>query len=160
MLAAAPRVRLAKPAKDLANLGSRGQDTPMIDHLTLIVSDIDLATTQLAAALAPLDYAILRDLTRAQVPQLPVARIVGMGVAPKPDLWLRPSEGAPVQPLHLALRARTRGAVDAFYAAALAAGMTDNGPPGPRPHYHANYYGAFVLTSDGHNLEAVCHDPA
>ena len=131
----------------------------MIDHLTLTVSDIDLTVTQFKKALAPLGYEVLRDFSRAEVPQLPVARVVGMGVAPKPDLWLRPSEGAPVQPLHLALSAADRAAVDAFYAAALGAGLADNGAPGPRPHYHANYYGAFVLTADGHNLEAVCHTP-
>jgi hypothetical protein len=50
--------------------------------------------------------------------------------------------------------------VDAFYRAALAAGGRDNGPPGLRPHYHANYYGAFVLDPDGHNIEACCHLPA
>ena len=53
----------------------------------------------------------------------------------------------------------SRAAVDAFYAAAIAAGGKDNGPPGLRPHYHANYYGAFVLDADGNNIEAVCHLP-
>lgn len=130
----------------------------MIDHISLTVSDIDLNAAQFSEALGPLGYTIIRDLSRAQIPQLPVARIVGMGVAPKPDLWLRPSDGAPIQTVHIALRATNRAAVDAFYAAAIAAGMTDNGGPGPRPHYHANYYGAFVHTADGHNLEAVCHD--
>ncbi len=56
-------------------------------------------------------------------------------------------------------RAKSRADVDAFHAAALAAGGRDNGAPGPRPHYHANYYGAFVLDPDGHNIEAVCHAP-
>jgi catechol 2,3-dioxygenase-like lactoylglutathione lyase family enzyme len=62
--------------------------------------------------------------------------------------------------LHIAFRASNRAAVDAFYQAAIAAGGKDNGAPGPRPHYHANYYGAFVLDPDGHNIEAVCHNPA
>jgi catechol 2,3-dioxygenase-like lactoylglutathione lyase family enzyme len=61
--------------------------------------------------------------------------------------------------LHLAFAAATRGQVDAFYQAALAAGGQDNGPPGLRPKYHANYYAAFVIAPDGHNIEAVCHAP-
>jgi len=61
------------------------------------------------------------------------------------------------KPLHIAITAKDRPTVDAFYQAALAAGAKDNGPPGLRPHYHANYYGAFVLDPDGHNIEAVCH---
>ena len=59
--------------------------------------------------------------------------------------------------LHIAFVAESRKQVDAFYRAALAAGGTDNGPPGLRPQYHANYYAAFVLDPDGHNIEAVCH---
>ena len=66
-----------------------------------------------------------------------------------------PDEGVSRQ--HHAIRADTHAEVDAFYAAAMAAGGTDNGPPGLRPHYHANYYGAFVIDPEGHNLEAVCH---
>ena len=62
--------------------------------------------------------------------------------------------------LHLAFAARTREQVDAFYRAALAAGARDNGPPGLRPRYHANYYAAFVIDPDGHNIEAVCHAPS
>jgi catechol 2,3-dioxygenase-like lactoylglutathione lyase family enzyme len=62
--------------------------------------------------------------------------------------------------VHVAFRADTRAVVDAFYKAALAAGGRDNGPPGPRPHYHDNYYGGFVLDPDGHNIEACCHLPA
>jgi len=63
-------------------------------------------------------------------------------------------------PARRAIVAAARGQVDAFHRAALAAGGRDNGAPGPRPHYHANYYGAFVLDPDGHNIEAVCHAPA
>jgi catechol 2,3-dioxygenase-like lactoylglutathione lyase family enzyme len=62
--------------------------------------------------------------------------------------------------LHLALEAKTRDQVDAFHAAALAAGGSYNGAPGPRPHYHPDYYGAFVLDPDGHNIQAVCRAPA
>lgn len=62
-------------------------------------------------------------------------------------------------PLHLAFTARSRREVDAFYRAAIDAGGKDNGPPGLRPHYHEHYYAAFVIAPDGHNIEAVCHDP-
>jgi predicted lactoylglutathione lyase len=61
--------------------------------------------------------------------------------------------------MHVAFVAKTRADVDAFHAAALAAGGTDNGAPGLRPHYHPDYYGAFVIDPDGHNIEAVCHAP-
>lgn len=61
--------------------------------------------------------------------------------------------------LHIAFVVHTRQQVDAFYRAALEAGGRDNGEPGLRPHYHANYYAAFVYCPDGHNIEAVCHDP-
>ena len=64
------------------------------------------------------------------------------------------------KPLHVAIVAKDRATVDAFYRAAIAAGGRDNGPPGIRAHYHPNYYGAFVLDPDGHNIEAVCHKPA
>jgi predicted lactoylglutathione lyase len=65
-----------------------------------------------------------------------------------------------VPAIHVAFGTDSRALVDAFYKAAIAAGGRDNGPPGLRPHYHANYYGAFVLDPDRHNIEAVCHSPA
>ena len=98
------------------------------------------------AALAPLGYGVLMECEQ----------FAGFGVAPKPDFWI--GQGAPNEPrVHVAFRADTRADVDAFYRAAMAAGGRDNGPPGLRPHYHDNYYGAFVLDPDGHNIEAVCH---
>ena len=84
---------------------------------------------------------------------------MGFGAGQKPFFWIGDGE-SPSGPLHVAFTAGSRAAVDAFYAAALRAGGKDNGPPGLRPHYHANYYGAFVLDPDGHNIEAVCHAPA
>ena len=76
-----------------------------------------------------------------------------------PDFWIGGTDGA-IGRAHVAFAAKDRPAVDAFYQAAIAAGARDNGPPGLRPHYHPNYYGAFVLDPDGHNIEAVCHAPA
>ncbi len=82
--------------------------------------------------------------------------VFGYGVTPQADFWIR--EGIPNEPrLHIAFRADTHVQVDEFYRAALGAGGKDNGGPGPRPHYHKDYYGAFVLDPDGHNIEAVCH---
>jgi catechol 2,3-dioxygenase-like lactoylglutathione lyase family enzyme len=125
----------------------------MIDHTGLNVSDPNKSRAFYEAALAPLGYAVLKEIPA----EFTGGKVVfGMGVAPKPDFWV--AEGAPNAPrIHIAFRADSRAQVDAFYRAAMAAGGRDNGPPGTRPHYHANYYGAFVLDPDGHNVEAVCH---
>jgi catechol 2,3-dioxygenase-like lactoylglutathione lyase family enzyme len=81
---------------------------------------------------------------------------VGMGQKRKPSLWLSETKEKPAR-LHIAFTAENRKQVDDFHRAALAAGGKDNGAPGLRPHYHASYYGAFVIGPDGHNIEAVCH---
>ena len=81
----------------------------------------------------------------------------GFGRDGKPDFWLQ--AGSASGPIHVALAAADRATVDAFHAASLTAGASDNGPPGLRPEYHPNYYGAFVIDPDGNNLEAVCHFP-
>ena len=120
----------------------------MIDHTGVAVSNFDKSKAFYAAALAPLGYTILMEFDRA----------AGFGVAPKPDFWI--GESTPnVPPIHVAFRAESRAQVDAFHKAAVAAGGRDNGAPGLREHYHPNYYGAFVLDPDGHNIEAVCHAP-
>jgi catechol 2,3-dioxygenase-like lactoylglutathione lyase family enzyme len=128
----------------------------MIDHLTLLVSDFKRSLAFYSAALAPLGYSVIRHLTRKDIPALPFEEMAGLGAAGKPDLWLRPSAGA-VVPTHIAFASPDRKTVDAFHAAALKAGGRDNGKPGLRPQYHANYYGAFVFDPDGYNIEAVCH---
>jgi catechol 2,3-dioxygenase-like lactoylglutathione lyase family enzyme len=66
--------------------------------------------------------------------------------------------GQPTENLHMAFGARENATVDAFHRAATEAGYRDNGAPGERPHYHAGYYGAFVLDPDGNNIEAVNHN--
>ena len=84
--------------------------------------------------------------------------VLGYGIAPKPDFWV--AEGTPNKPpVHIAFLAQSRKQVDEFYQAAIKAGGKDNGAPGLRAHYHPDYYGAFVLDPDGHNVEAVCHKP-
>jgi catechol 2,3-dioxygenase-like lactoylglutathione lyase family enzyme len=117
----------------------------MIDHIKLHVDDAERSKAFYAAALAPLGYHVVME---------PAPGVVGMGTR-FPDFWLAQS-GEPTV-AHVALRADTRDAVDAFHAAALAAGGRDNGAPGLRPQYHPGYYGAFVLDPDGNNVEAVHH---
>lgn len=122
--------------------------------MTLPVTDLDASLDFYLKALEPLGYALVMDITREQYPQLPVERTCGLGADGKPDLWLKPVDS--VTPTHIAFTAVDRATVDAFHAAALAAGGEDNGPPGPRPHYHEHYYGAFAIDPDGYNIEAVC----
>jgi predicted lactoylglutathione lyase len=82
--------------------------------------------------------------------------VAGFGEPPTADFWIQ--AGTPNKPpVHVAFRVATCALVDEFHTAAIAAGGKDNGAPGPRPHYHEHYYGAFVLDPDGHNIEAVCH---
>ena len=127
----------------------------MIDHTGVIVSDLNRSKVFYQKALAPMGYKLMMEFPADVTGTVDVA---GFGVPPKPDFWL--SSGKPnKQGSHIAFRAENHSQVKEFYKAALAAGGKDNGAPGPRPHYHENYFGAFVLDPDGHNIEAVCHDP-
>jgi catechol 2,3-dioxygenase-like lactoylglutathione lyase family enzyme len=122
--------------------------SPLIDHLTLPVSDLGRSRSFYEVALEPFG---------ARAVELEDGAFVGIGTEGNEDLWLR--AGGPTAPVHLAFASPDRGTVDAFHAAALAAGGRDNGAPGPRPRYHRHYYAAYVLDPDGNNVEAVCHDP-
>jgi catechol 2,3-dioxygenase-like lactoylglutathione lyase family enzyme len=126
----------------------------MIDHVGFAVSDYERSKTFYGKALAPLGYALIMEVEAHQnASGHPAA---GFGAGGKPYLWIG-GEGKLEKPLHIAILARDRASVDAFHREALAAGGRDNGAPGLRPQYHPNYYGAFVLDPDGHNIEAVCH---
>lgn len=136
----------------------------MIDHMTFRVSDMARSKAFYAAALAPLGYTLGFDQRFGDV------QVVGLAHADpsapggsRIDTWLvdgpSPHGGGITTGCHLCWSATDRAAVDAFHAAALAAGGRDNGAPGLRPQYHAHYYGAFVLDPDGNNIEAVCHSP-
>lgn len=121
----------------------------MLDHLGLRVGDLETSKAFYREALAPLGYALVHEGDGW----------AGFGADGAPDFWI--GAGGPASPpVHVAFRAIHRPAVDAFHAAALAAGGRDNGPPGLRPEYHKNYFGAFALDPDGNNIEAVCHSPA
>jgi catechol 2,3-dioxygenase-like lactoylglutathione lyase family enzyme len=127
----------------------------MIDHTGLDVSDPVRSRRFYEAALAPLGYKVLMEVPTEFTGG---AVVLGFGVPHKPDFWIH--QGTPQKPsLHVAFRAENRALVDAFHQAAINAGGRDNGPPGLRPQYHKDYYGAFVLDPDGHNIEACCHDP-
>lgn len=128
----------------------------MIDHTGVTVSDFAASKSFYMLALAPIGYALLLEVPASVTGRNDVA---GFGVSPRPDFWI--GSGTPnAPPTHVAFRVASRAVVDAFYSSALAAGGKDNGPPGLRPHYHPNYYGAFILDPDGHNIEAVCHESA
>ncbi len=120
----------------------------VIDHITLAVSDYAQCKQFFTQALAPLGIQLLVE----------VEGWAGFGKDGKPELWFGTHHEAQ-RPLHIAFVAASREQVRAFYQAAIAAGGKDNGPPGIREIYHPNYYGAFVIGPDGHNIEAVCHTP-
>jgi catechol 2,3-dioxygenase-like lactoylglutathione lyase family enzyme len=124
----------------------------MLDHISIGVRNIAAARDFYDAALAPLGY---RRLSNGET-------AVGYG-ADAARFWVLASE-TPVPPdgsgLHICFAAPNRPAVAAFHGAALAAGGTDNGGPGVRPEYDANYYAAFVVDRDGYRIEAYCGAPA
>ncbi len=126
----------------------------MIDHLAIDVSDLKKSGHFYGNALGPLGYKKLMEAPQEFGGRL----ILGWGDSDGRDLYI--GEGSGTEPrLHIAFRADSRKTVDEFYKAALSAGGKDNGKPGLRPQYHENYYGAYVLDPDGHNIEAVFHDP-
>lgn len=125
----------------------------MIDHITFGVVDYARSIAFYDQAFAPLGVKRLVEVPKKQTNGVKVA---GYGDH-RPWFWIS-EENATTGLFHVALRANKPAVVDAFYAAAMRAGGIDNGPPGARLHYHANYYGAFVLDPDGHNIEAVCHE--
>jgi catechol 2,3-dioxygenase-like lactoylglutathione lyase family enzyme len=127
---------------------------PTFDHLSISVSDIDRSAALYDAALARLGLVCLQRSARAATYGPP-----GF-TGEAPFAIVVPREGAPPPPpsaTHVAFRAPSRAAVDAFHAAALAHGAHDDGPPGLREHYHPSYYAAFVHDLDGNRLEAVVH---
>ena len=130
----------------------------MIDHVTLTVGDYERSKAFFKTALAPLGIKLIVEY----------GVYAGFGVESNALLWIGAQTPAfwtevhktGVSPVHIAFNAKSRATVDAFYAAGIAAGARDNGPPGPRALYHPHYYGAYVLDPDGNNIEAVCHSPA
>lgn len=126
----------------------------MLDHVSLGVSDLRRSRRFYDAALRPLGLVRIVDFEGrgSDYGDAPGSLGVEFTITTEPDV--RPSTG-----VHVCFRGRDRDAVRAFHEAALANGGCDDGAPGLRPQYHANYYGAFVLDPDGHRIEAVCHAP-
>ena len=123
----------------------------MFDHVGLNVKDYPASRAFYEEALAPLGYKVVMAFDEHKA--------AGFGPADKPEFWVAQREPFGTG-THVAFACPDRATVDAVYAAGIAAGGTDNGPPGLREHYHPTYYGAFVHDPDGNNVEAVCHTPA
>lgn len=134
----------------------------MIDHMGVSPADIEEARRFYDAALKPLGIANVMEVTAEQSGGY---HGIGYGTGRKPFFWLSSDSRRAVPPgprgagIHIAFEAESRAAVDAFHAAAMAQGGSDNGAPGIRPHYHPAYYAAFVIDPDGVNVEAVCQKP-
>jgi catechol 2,3-dioxygenase-like lactoylglutathione lyase family enzyme len=123
----------------------------MLDHLGINVSDYARSRDFYERALAPLGHSVLME---------PVPNTCGFGGSDgAPKFWITDQRTPVSENVHVAFTTSDRATVDAFHAAALEAGGTDNGGPGVREIYHPSYYGAFVLDPDGNNVEAVCHRP-
>jgi len=127
----------------------------MLDHIGFSVSNMKVSQVFYEKALKPLGITPLMEVT----PEMTGTSDshVGFG-AGRPFFWIG-TGGKVSLATHVAFATESRKIVDEFHAAAIAAGGRDNGKPGLRPHYHENYYGAFVLDPDGNNIEAVCHSP-
>ena len=134
----------------------------MIDHLSIIVGDIERSRAFYDAVMPTLGHERLMDIEEADF----VASGYGPAGSHEPGFWIglghdAPGGGAPApEGQHIAFASAGRAPVDAFHAAGLAAGGQDNGPPGIRAQYHENYYACFLIDPDGHHIEAVCHLPA
>lgn len=121
----------------------------MLDHIGIDVADLARSGAFYQHTMPCIGWALINE----------IRGWAAFGPPGRPVFWLRQSP-SPTQSIHIAFPAPNRAAIDAWHAAALRAGATDNGAPGLREIYHPNYYGAFVLDPDGHNIEAVCHHPA
>jgi catechol 2,3-dioxygenase-like lactoylglutathione lyase family enzyme len=128
----------------------------MIDHVGISVADAKRSKAFYDAALVPIGITMIMEVPGSVTES--GGTVCGYGKAGKPFFWFGDKEKVGAG-FHIAFAVDKRKLVDAFYKAALAAGGKDNGAPGLRPHYHANYYGAFVRDPDGHNVEVVCHLP-
>ena len=128
----------------------------MFDHIGFSVSNMKVSRIFYEKALKPFGIKVLMEVTPEMAGN--DDSYVGFGVD-RPVFWFGTGKSR-VTGMHVAFAAHSRKIVDQFYAAAIAAGAKDNGKPGVRPHYHENYYGAFVRDPDGNNIEAVCHGPA
>lgn len=120
----------------------------IIDHLGIKVSNYKESRDFYSKVLDPLGYTLVME----------IMGYAGFGVDKKGEFWMSEAD-TPISPIHISFLADKREQVDDFYKTAIEAGGKDNGAPGIRTIYHPDYYGAFVIGPDGHNIEAVCHKP-
>lgn len=130
----------------------------MIDHLSTYATDYPATRAFYEATFSALGFSLQTEFVADWNADFPTQRMCAFGPEGRPIFWVIETKES-ATPRHIAFSATSRGAVDSFHALALANGGTDNGGPGLRPEYHADYYGAFVLDPDGNNAEAVCHAP-
>ena len=130
----------------------------MIDHLSSYSTQYEISRDFYLGVFAPLGYQLVAEFTTSadQDSDFPGRRICAFGPRDNAGFWIIETK-QPATPRHIAFSAQDREAVRNFYTAALSLGAKSNGEPGLRPHYHANYYGAFVFDPDGNDIEAVCH---
>jgi catechol 2,3-dioxygenase-like lactoylglutathione lyase family enzyme len=140
------RVIVWRFTQQILNIKLLGEVTMVIDHIALSISDYEEGRMFFTKALAPLGITLVME----------TEGWAGFGKEGKPEFWFGGQAGKQT-PMHIAFAADSREQVRAFYDAALGAGARSNGAPGIRETYHADYYGAFVIGPDGHNIEAVCH---
>lgn len=126
----------------------------MLDHLGILVTDYAASQAFYEKTLAALGATKMMEFGPEITRGHPTS---GFGKDGKPDFWITGSDNPIASPSHVAFSAPDTKTVDAWYAAAIAAGGKDNGKPGLRAHYHPRYYGAFVTDLSGHNIEVVCH---
>ena len=124
----------------------------MIDHIGIKTPQFEAMVSFYTQAVAPLGHA---NFIRLPMAVTQGVKVGGFGNE-RPQFWIEEAAIKP-EPIHVAFTAGSRQRVDMFFEAALKAGAQSNGDPGLRPHYHADYYGAFVIDPDGNNVEAVCH---
>lgn len=130
----------------------------MIDHLSTYATEFAATRAFYEAVLPVLGFTVQADLVAEWDPAFPERRMCAFGPEGRPVFWVIEVR-EPATPRHVAFAAADRAEVARFHAVGLAAGGVDHGAPGPRPEYHPDYFGAFLLDPDGNNVEAVCHTP-
>ena len=128
----------------------------MIDHISTYALDFQRTRSFYLPVLDTLGFGVASEFVAEWEIEFPTRRVIGLGPGERGEFWIIETREA-YTPRHFAFRARSTLQVDLFHAVALDQGGVDNGAPGPRPEYHAGYYGAFVIDPDGNNVEAVCH---
>jgi catechol 2,3-dioxygenase-like lactoylglutathione lyase family enzyme len=148
-------VRFWKNAEQTGSDRNKRKEIDVLDHIGFTVKDFEHSKEFYKRTLMPLGITLMMEITPEQSGG---GSHAGFGKAGKAYFWIG-TDGEQKGGMHIAFNAPTRSSVREFYKHAIAGGAKDNGAPGLRPHYHDDYYGAFVIDPNGNNLEAVCHQP-